>query len=87
MWFYGDGHTNTLKVIDEFVQRVSNKKYWLACYKNQPFAFWITYFVKKPGNELSKWCIAQGTTITLDMLINEEDYLGAVFPKSVDDRV
>ncbi|MCH9625079.1 MAG: hypothetical protein S4CHLAM123_02460 [Chlamydiales bacterium] len=75
-WFYGDGLANTLKGIDEFIEGVSDTKYWLAYDKNRPFAFLITSLVKKPEDELSKWCVAKGTTITLDMLIGEEDYLG-----------
>ncbi|MFZ0566003.1 MAG: hypothetical protein WAM28_07450, partial [Chlamydiales bacterium] len=65
-WFYGDGLANTLKGIDEFIGGISDTKYWLACDGNRPFAFLITSLVKKPEDELSKWCIAKGTTITLD---------------------
>jgi 2-polyprenyl-3-methyl-5-hydroxy-6-metoxy-1,4-benzoquinol methylase len=75
-WFYGDGLANTLRGIDAFIAGSSDAKYWLACDGNRPFAFLITSLVKKPEDELSKWCIAKGTTITLDMLIGEEDYLG-----------
>ncbi|GAB4229200.1 MAG: hypothetical protein Tsb0021_06900 [Chlamydiales bacterium] len=75
-WFYGDGLANTLKGIDDFIKRVTDTKYWLACDKDKPFAFLITSLVKKPEDELSKWSVAEGTTITLDMLIGEEKYLG-----------
>lgn len=75
-WFYGDGLANTLKGIDEFFAGSSDADYWLAYDGNKPFAFLITSLVKKPEDELSKWCIAKGATITLDMLIGEEDYLG-----------
>lgn len=75
-WFYGDGLANTLKGIDAFIEGLSDTLYWLACDEGQPFAFLITSLVKKPEDELSKWCGAKGTTITLDMLIGEEDYLG-----------
>ncbi len=75
-WFYGDGLANTLKGINEFIEGVSDTKYWLACDRDKPFAFLITSLVKKPEDELSKWCVAKGTTITLDMLIGEEEYLG-----------
>lgn len=75
-WFYGDGFANTLKGIDDFIKGMTDTKYWLACDKDKPFAFLITSLVKKPEDELSKWCVAEGTTITLDMLIGEEEYLG-----------
>ncbi len=75
-WFYEDGLANTLKGIDEFIKGLTDTKYWLACDKDKPFAFLITSLVKKPEDELSKWCVAEGTTITLDMLIGEEEYLG-----------
>ncbi len=75
-WFYGDGLANTLKGIDECIKGVSDTKYWLACNRDKPFAFLITSLVNKPEDELSKWCVAEGTTITLDMLIGEEEYLG-----------
>ncbi|MGA8165580.1 MAG: bifunctional GNAT family N-acetyltransferase/class I SAM-dependent methyltransferase [Waddliaceae bacterium] len=75
-WFYGDALANTLKGIDEFIKGVSDTKYWLACDRDKPFAFLITSLVKKPEDELSKWCVAEGAAITLDMLIGEEEYLG-----------
>lgn len=75
-WFYGDGLANTLKGIDEFVKGGSDMKCWLACHGDKPFAFLITSLVDKPEDELSKWCVAKGTTITLDMLIGEEEFLG-----------
>lgn len=75
-WFYGDGLANTLKGIDDFIKGMTDTEYWLACDRDNPFAFLITSLVKKPEDELSKWCVAEGTTITLDMLIGEEEYLG-----------
>lgn len=75
-WFYGDGLANTLKGIDEFVNGLTDTKYWLVCDGEKPFAFLITSLVKKPEDELTKWCRSKGTTITLDMLIGEEEYLG-----------
>ncbi|MEM1282442.1 MAG: bifunctional GNAT family N-acetyltransferase/class I SAM-dependent methyltransferase [Chlamydiota bacterium] len=75
-WFYGEGLANTLRGIDDFIKGMTDTKYWLACDRDKPFAFLITSLVKKPEDELSKWSVAEGTTITLDMLIGEEEYLG-----------
>ena len=71
-WFSGDSLANTLKGIDEFIAGASDAKYSLVYDHDRPFAFLITSLVKKPEDELSKWSIATGRTITLDMLIGEE---------------
>ena len=55
----------------------------IRCDNNRPFAFLITSLVKKPNDELSKWSVSKGTTITLDMLIGEEDYLGKKLSNTV----
>ncbi len=75
-WFYDEGLENTYKHMDEFIAGASDPKYWLAYDGDTPFAFLITSLVKKPMDELSCWCQAAGKTITLDILIGDEDYLG-----------
>lgn len=75
-WFYGEGLDNTYKHLDEFISGTSDTMYWLAYDANTPFAFLVTSFVKKPKDELSRFCATEGVAITLDMLIGEEQYLG-----------
>lgn len=75
-WFYGEGLKNTLDHLEEFFKGLGESRYWLACDKDRPFAFFITSHVHKPRDELSKWCVSEGEAITLDMLIGETDYLG-----------
>lgn len=75
-WFYGQGLANTINHLDEFLQGKSNAQYWLGFDKERPMAFFITSSVRKPHDELSKWCLKDGDAITLDMLIGDIDYLG-----------
>jgi len=75
-WFYGEGLQNTYMHLDEFIAGSSEGQYWLAYDNSTPFAFFITSLVQKPNDELSQWCEAAGTTITLDMLIGDVQYLG-----------
>lgn len=75
-WFYGQGLTNTLNHLDEFLDGSSGGQYWLGYDQNRPFAFFITSNVEKPLDELTKWCTKNGDAITLDLLIGEIDYLG-----------
>ncbi len=78
-WFYGKGLDNTYQHLDEFIAGTAGANYWLTYDSIIPFAFLITSLVKKPDDKLSRWCIATGTTITLDMLIGDEKYLGKGF--------
>jgi len=78
-WFYGQGLDNTIKHMDEFLHGSSHGKYWIAYDKKTPFAFFITSFVDKPDDELTRWCSEEGDTITLDMLIGDSNYLGKGF--------
>lgn len=75
-WFYGQGLQNTFNHLDEFLQGSSQSYYWLAYENETPFAFFITSTVSKPDDELTCWCLEEGLTITLDMLIGDMLYLG-----------
>jgi RimJ/RimL family protein N-acetyltransferase len=76
VWFYGDGLRNTLTHLDEFLQRATPFKYWIAFDKEHPFAFLITTKVEKKDAELASWRSEEGEAITLDMLIGDLNYLG-----------
>ena len=65
-WFYGQGLENTKRGLDAFLNGVSDTQYWFGFERERPFAFLITSY-------------ADPETITLDMLIGEEDYLGKGF--------
>ena len=75
-WFYGEGLKNTMEQLDAFLHGSSIFQYWLGLDKNLPFALFITSFVSKPRDELTKWCTEKGEAITLDMLIGDLNYLG-----------
>ena len=75
-WFYGKGLKNTLNHLDAFFEGLSLSHYWLAYDQEIPFAFLITSSVNKPDDELTRWCVAKGPAITLDMLIGDLRYLG-----------
>ncbi|HEX4839423.1 MAG TPA: GNAT family N-acetyltransferase [Rhabdochlamydiaceae bacterium] len=75
-WFYGQGLKNTIKHLDDFLKGSSSGQYWIGFDQERPFAFLITSVVKKPNDELTKWCTKEGAAITLDLLIGETDYLG-----------
>lgn len=75
-WFYGEGLQNTFHHLDAFLAGETLSQYWLGLDRGIPFAFFITSTVVKPKDPLTRWCKAQGKTITLDMLIGEANYLG-----------
>ena len=75
-WFYGQGLQNTFTDLDAFFQGESQWHYWLAYDKECPFAFFITSKVCKPHDMLTHWCVMDGNTITLDILIGDPNYLG-----------
>lgn len=75
-WFYGQGLQNTINHLDKFLEGVSESQYWLGCDNGHPFAFLITSDVKRPDDELTRWCAKEGPAITLDMLIGDPGYLG-----------
>ncbi|MBA3721945.1 MAG: GNAT family N-acetyltransferase [Parachlamydiaceae bacterium] len=75
-WFYGQGLENTFKYLDEFLNGSTQAQYWLGYDKGHPFAFLITSYVKKPDDELTRWSISKGDTITLDMSIGDQNYIG-----------
>jgi len=75
-WFYGQGLQNTLNHLDDFLKGSASGQYWIGFDQERPFAFLITSVVKKPHDELTKWCSQEGEAITLDLLIGESDYLG-----------
>ena len=74
-WFYGTGLENTLKYLEAFCRGASFCTFWLAYDKARPFALFITSWVKKPDDPLTKWCSPDGKAITLDMCIGDTAYL------------
>lgn len=75
-WFYGQGLENTFKGLDAFLKGSSHAAYWIVFDQGHPFAFFITSEIQKPDDILSRYCTAEGSAITLDMLIGDLNYLG-----------
>lgn len=83
-YFYGQGLENTLKNLDLFVKGIDHNglyrfKYWIARAADKPFAFLITSEVEgpyDPKDDYAKWYEEGRQTITLDLLIGEEEFLG-----------
>jgi len=78
-WFCGQGLKNTIQELDQFLHDSSIFQYWLALDHEHPFALLITSVVEKPDDELTRWCVDAGKTITLDILIGDANYLGKGF--------
>lgn len=63
-------------LLDEFLNGSTACQYWLGLHNAHPFAFMMTSYVMKPEDELSKWCLSEGKTITLDLSMSDPEYLG-----------
>lgn len=83
-YYYGTGLENTLKNLDLFTNGIKhNGEYsfelWIACIGSKPFGFLMTSLVEGPLNTndpIDKWYEEGKVSITLDLLIGEEEYLG-----------
>lgn len=83
-YFYGEGLKNTLKNLEFFVNGIKTNgsyrfEHWIAYIDEIPFGFLMTSRIDGPYNSndpYSKWYEDGKETITLDLLIGEEDYLG-----------
>ena len=83
-FFYGDGLQNTLNNIDLYCQGINhNGRYafdhWVAWCDGTPFGFLMTSPIAGPydaKDPYKKWFIADRQTITLDLLIGPETFLG-----------
>lgn len=83
-YFYGEGLENTCKNLDLFVNGIKTNglyrfEHWIACIDDKPFGFLMTSYIDgpyDPNDTYNKWYEEGKETITLDLLIGEEDYLG-----------
>lgn len=83
-FFYGEGLENTLRNLALSVKGIKNNgrysfEHLVACIDGQPFGFLITSEVEgpyDPKDPYNKWYEEGKTTITLDLLIGEEAFLG-----------
>lgn len=75
-WFYGEGLATLVKEMDLSFTDESIFDFWVGCDEDKPFALFLTSKVEGESDELFKWCNEDELTMTLDMLIGEEDYLG-----------
>lgn len=81
-WFYGQGLQNTIKGVKAFISEGPNWfDAWVGYCDGTPFAFLMTFDVKEsdaddPECHFGKWVEKDKKSITLDLLIGEEKYLG-----------
>jgi len=83
-YFYGQGLENTLRSLDDFVNGTENNEdvsweHWIAYLSDKPFGYLMTSPVKGPydsSEDYNKWYKEGKETITLDLLIGEEEFLG-----------
>lgn len=83
-FFYGQGLKSTLRNLSLFIKGVQNNgdysfEHWIACIDDYPFAFLMTSEVEgpyDPKDPYDKWYEEGKVTITLDLLIGEEAFLG-----------
>ena len=82
--FYGEGLENTQRKLHMFINGIKNNgeysfEHWIAYIGNQPFGFLMTSYVEgphDPDDYVNKWYEEGKETITLDLLIGPEEYLG-----------
>ena len=84
-WFHGVGLKNTIEGLRAFVTN-NNPRFdpWIAYCNGKAFAFLITFDVfdseaNDPESPLAKWIEIGEKSMTLDVLIGEEAYLGKGF--------
>lgn len=83
-FYYGQGLVNTFKNLDLFVSGIRNNgeysfEHWIAYIGCRPFGFLMTSLVEGPYNpddHVDKWYEEGKETISLDMLIGPEEFLG-----------
>lgn len=83
-YYFGEGLRNTLKNLELAVQGIDHNgeysfEHWIACVDDQPMGFLMTSLVAGPydaKDEYNKWFKEGKKTITLDLLIGEEIFLG-----------
>ena len=83
-WFHGEGLENTVKKARLFVEGATeysgySLKHWVASLGGHPCGFLMTSLVEGPYDEqdpINKWFRPEKTTMTLDLLIGPEEYLG-----------
>ena len=90
-FFYGKGLENTLKDLSLFVDKSSMKEnsffdHWIAYIEDQPLGYLMTSSISgpfDPNDDYDKWYDKEKPTITLDLLIGEEKYLGLGLAKKM----
>ena len=83
-FYYGQGLENTLRNLDLFIKGINHNgeysfEHWIAYIGDKPFGFLFTSPVEGPRNSenyVNKWYEEGKETITLDLLIGEEEFLG-----------
>lgn len=83
-FYYGQGLENTLRNLDLFIKGINNNgeysfEHRIAYIGNIPFGFLMTSLVEGPYNPddpIDKWYEEGKETITLDLLIGSEEFLG-----------
>lgn len=86
-YYYGEGLANTLKNLELSAQGIKHNglygfEHWVAFYDGKPFGFLMTSVIEGPKDEkdpYNKWFSEDYETITLDLLIGDEKYLGKGF--------
>lgn len=83
-FYYGEGLERTLKNLGLFVQGICHNgeysfEHWIAYLQDVPFGFLMTSRVdgpQDPADPVEKWFEEGKETITLDLLIGPEEYIG-----------
>jgi len=83
-FYYGDGLQNTLNNLDLYMQGIkTNGSYyfdhWVAFINDEPLGFLMTSPITGPYDEsddYNKWYVEKAKSLTLDLLIGNEKYLG-----------
>jgi RimJ/RimL family protein N-acetyltransferase len=76
-FYYGDGLQSTLNNIELYLKGINHNDiysfdHWVAFYQKKPFGFLMTSPIEKD----QEYAIKNASTITLDLLIGEEAFLG-----------
>ena len=86
-FYYGQGLENTIRNLDLFIKGIKhNGEYsfelWISYIGDKPFGFLMTSLVEGPykyDDHIDKWYEEGKETITLDLLIGPEEFLGKGF--------
>ena len=90
-FFYGKGLENTLKDLSLFVGKSHPSEnsffdHWIAYIEDQPLGYLMTSSIAgpfDPNDDYDKWYDKEKPSITLDLLIGEEKYLGLGLAKKM----